>query len=84
MKTYASKLKNYLDTKGMSMPFLVKAAERLSPYEEMHLTIIVVTELLKVPEDLVRKCAMECLTNDDDILIHTIERVQARQGTRTE
>lgn len=80
MKTYANKLKNYLDTQGMSMPFLVKAAERLSLEEEVHLTIIVVTELLKVPEDLVRECVLECMANDDDILIHTIERVRTRQG----
>lgn len=75
MKAFAKNLKNYFDIKGISMPFIVKAAERISHEEEMHLTIIVMTQLLKVPEDLARECVQSCIADNDDIELLKIERV---------
>ena len=75
MKSFAKKLKNYFDTKGFSMPFIVKAAERISYEEEVHLTIIVMAELLKEPEELVRECVQSCVADTDSIELLKIERV---------
>lgn len=75
MKAFARHLKNYFDIKGISMPFIVKAAERISHEEEMHLTIIVMTQLLNVPEDWAREGVHSCIAEDDDIELPKIERV---------
>lgn len=74
MKAFARHLKNYFDIKGISMPFIVSAAERLSHEEEMHLTVIVMTQLLNVQEDLARECVLSCVADDDDIYLLKIEK----------
>ena len=75
MKAFARHLKNYFDTKGISMPFIVKAAERISYEEEMHLTVIVMTQLLNVQEDLAQECVLSCIADTDSIELLKIERV---------
>ena len=75
MKSFAKNLKNYFDIKGFSMPFIVKASERISYEEEVHLTIIVMAELLKEPEELVRECVQSCIADTDSIELLKIERV---------